>query len=121
MSRFVTGVSDDLQEEFHSVMLHDNMNISRLMVHARRVDETRAKRKDKDTKRERSFEDGDIKNRLEIQDKPKFKKKFSNQVPSKFPKAKNYKNPKPKIQNGKIESSSNEKPTCAKCGKGHFG
>ena len=87
MSRFVMGVSDDLQEEFHSVMLHDNMNISRLMVHARRVDETRAKRKDRDTKRERSFEDGDIKNRLEIQDKPKFKKRFSNQVQTKYSKA----------------------------------
>ena len=33
MSRFVTGVSDDLQEEFHSAMFHENMNISRLMVH----------------------------------------------------------------------------------------
>ena len=34
MSRVVTGVSDDLQEERHSAMLHDNMDISRLMVHA---------------------------------------------------------------------------------------
>ena len=32
MSRFVTGVSDYLQEECHSAMLHENMNISRLMV-----------------------------------------------------------------------------------------
>ena len=34
MSHFVMGVSDDLQEECHSPMLHDNMKISRLMVHA---------------------------------------------------------------------------------------
>ena len=27
------GVSDDLQEEYHSAMLHDNMNICRLIVH----------------------------------------------------------------------------------------
>ena len=33
MSCFVTGVSDDLQEECHSAMLHDNMNIYHLMVH----------------------------------------------------------------------------------------
>ena len=34
MNRFVTGVSDDLQEGCYSAMLHDNMNISHLMVHA---------------------------------------------------------------------------------------
>ena len=34
MSCFVMGVSDDLQEECHSAMLHDNVNISHLMVHA---------------------------------------------------------------------------------------
>ena len=33
MSRFVR-VSDDLKEECHSAMIHENMNISRLMVHA---------------------------------------------------------------------------------------
>ena len=39
MSRFMTGVSDDLQEKFHSAMLHDNMNISRLMGHSTHVEE----------------------------------------------------------------------------------
>ena len=34
MSSFVTGVSDDLKKECRSAMLHDNMNISHLMVHA---------------------------------------------------------------------------------------
>ena len=33
MNRFVTGVSDDLQEKCYSDMLHDNMNTSYLMVH----------------------------------------------------------------------------------------
>ncbi|XP_069155635.1 uncharacterized protein [Solanum lycopersicum] len=33
MSHYVTGVSEDLQEESHSSMLHDNMNIFHLMVH----------------------------------------------------------------------------------------
>ena len=41
----------------------------------------------RDVKRERSFEGGSSKGRLDIQDKPKFKKRFSNQVPSKVPKA----------------------------------
>ena len=68
-------------------MLHDNMNISRLMVYARRVDESGAKRKSRDSKRDRSFDGGSSKNRHEIQDKHKFKKWGSNQVPSKIPRS----------------------------------
>ena len=86
MSHFVTGVSEDLQEECHSALLHDNMNISHLMVHARRDEEARAKRKSRDAKRERSYDGGCSKNVLQIQDKPRFKTRVSNQVPSKFPK-----------------------------------
>ena len=40
MSRFLTGVSEDLVEECHSAMLHDNMNISRLTIHAQQVEES---------------------------------------------------------------------------------
>ena len=65
-------------------MLHDNMNISHLMVYARKFEEARAKRKSRDAKRARSFDGGSSKNTLEIQEKPKFKKRFSNQVPSEF-------------------------------------
>ena len=77
MSHFVMGVSNDLQEEFHSYMLHDNMNISRLMVHAKNVKEARSRRKCKDAKRERSFDERSSKNRLEIQDKPRLMKRVS--------------------------------------------
>ena len=51
------------------------MNIYRVMVHAKHVEETRARRKSRDTKRARSFDGGATKNRLEIQEKPRFKKK----------------------------------------------
>ncbi|XP_069150222.1 uncharacterized protein [Solanum lycopersicum] len=34
MSRFVTGVSEDLEEECRESMLHDNVDLCRLMVHA---------------------------------------------------------------------------------------
>ena len=68
-------------------MLHDNMNISHLMVHGIRIEESRAKRKDRDSKRTRTFEGGATKDRLGIIEKTRFKKRFSNQVPSKFPKA----------------------------------
>ncbi|XP_069148214.1 uncharacterized protein [Solanum lycopersicum] len=121
MSCFVTGVSEDLQEKCHLAMLNDNMSISRLMVHARRVDEARDKRKSRDGKREKSFDGGSSKNRLEIQDKPRFKKQVSNQVPYKFPKARSDRESNPKFKRGKCTNSPNEKPTCAKCKKVHFG
>ena len=55
MSRFVMGVSEDLQEECQSSMLHDNMNIFRLMIYTRMVEEARVKRKRRDAKRARLF------------------------------------------------------------------
>ena len=69
MSHFVMEVSEDLQEEWHSTILHDNMNISCLMVHGRRLEEARDKRKSRYSKRARPFNGGSSKNRLQIQDK----------------------------------------------------
>ena len=87
MNRFVTGVSDDLQDKYYSAIRHDNMNIAHLLVHAQQVDEARDKKKSRDTKRAKSFDSGSSMSRLEIQDKTRLKKRVSNQVPSKFPKA----------------------------------
>ena len=51
-------------------MLHENMNISRLMVYVRRFEEARSKQKSRDAKRERSLDKSSLKNRLEILDNP---------------------------------------------------
>ena len=40
MSCFVTGVSDAIKEECCAKMLRDNMDISRLMVHAQQINTT---------------------------------------------------------------------------------
>ena len=84
MSLFVTGVSNDFVEECHSAMLHYNMDISRLIVHAQQVEDTRIKRKNRELKKVKSYEGHTSKSRLEIQDKRRFKKRVSNQVPSNF-------------------------------------
>ena len=91
------------------------------MVHARRVEEARSKRKSRDAKRARSFDGSSSMNRLEIQDKNRFRKRVSNEVPYKFPKDRDDKGDKPRAKKGRSGNSPNEKPTCAKCGNGHLG
>ena len=65
MSSFL-GVSHDLKEECRSAMIHDNMNLSHLDVHSQQVEETRVKRKSRNSQRERSFDSGSSKGRLDI-------------------------------------------------------
>ena len=117
----MTGLLYDLQEECHSAMLHENMNISRLMVHAQHVEEAGDKMKSKEDKKARSFDGGSSKRRVEIQDKRSLKKRVSYQVPSMFPKARDDRVANPKPNKGKGTSSPTKKPTCGNCGKKHYG
>ena len=115
------GESNDLVEECRAMMLHDNMDIYCLMVHGKQVEDSRLERKNRDAKRTRSYKGGTSKGRLEIQDQPKFKKRFFNQFPSSFPKAPNDKVFNPRSQRGRSGDSPSENPTCVKCCKKHMG
>ena len=53
MSRLLTGINRDLEEECRSAMLHDNMNLSSLMVHVKQVEDRREKRGIRDVRRPR--------------------------------------------------------------------
>ncbi|XP_069147021.1 uncharacterized protein [Solanum lycopersicum] len=97
------------------------MNIFHLVVHAQQVEDSRLRRKNREAKRAKSFESGSSNGRLEIQDKPRFKKRFSNQVPSKFPKARDDWVSNPKSQKRRGTTSPSKKPTCGKCCKKHWG
>ncbi|XP_069145524.1 uncharacterized protein [Solanum lycopersicum] len=121
MSRFVMVFSDDLKEEFDLAILHYNMNISCLMVHAQQVERSRVKKKCRDANIARSYDDGYKEGRLQIQDKPRFKKIFSNQLPSKFPKAHDDRVPNPASAKGRGTSPPSKKTTCKKCGENHYG
>ncbi|XP_049399874.1 uncharacterized protein LOC125863954 [Solanum stenotomum] len=121
MSRFVTGVADTIEEEWRVTMLHDNMDISRLMVYAQQVEESRLRKKSREVKRESPDDGNSSKSKFEGQSGPRFKKKFSNQSSSNAPKPNKDKVPNSKPQGGNRGGSSMEKPTCAKCGKKHKG
>ena len=111
MSCFIMGFSDELMEECHSSIIPDDMNIFRLMVHAQQVEEVRLRRKHRESKSSKPFDSGSSKGSLEIKDKPRFKKRFSNQVPSKFPKALDDSVSNPKTQKESGTSSPSKKPT----------
>ena len=51
MSKLLTGIYRDLEEEFRSVLLNDNMNLSKLMVHVLQVEDSRKKRSIHDFRR----------------------------------------------------------------------
>ena len=93
-------------------MVDDNINISHIMVHAQQVEETRFKRMSSVANRAMSFDGGSSKGRIDIQDKTKLKKRFSNQVPSKFPKACDDRVSKPNSQKGRFTTSPSKNPTC---------
>lgn len=57
-------------------MLHDNMDLSRLMVHAQQVNQSRLRTINREAKKERSSECDCRKSRIDIQDKTKFNKRF---------------------------------------------
>ena len=58
---------------------------------------------------------------LEIQDKPRFKKRVSSHVYYKFPKASGDMASNPKFKKGRGINLPTEKPTCGKCNKKHYG
>ena len=76
MSSFVTGVFEELEEECRASMIYDNMDLSRLMVHAQQIEKSCLRKRNRKAKRAKSFKSGFCESRLDVQDKIKFKKRF---------------------------------------------
>ncbi|KAK4713360.1 hypothetical protein R3W88_019267 [Solanum pinnatisectum] len=90
-----------LGSKYRTAMLHNDMNISRLIVYAQSIKESKHKRMNRDVKRGRSNEQG----------QPRFKKKAPNQDSSSAP----------KVNQEQGGGSQFSKPTCTTCGKRHYG
>ena len=61
-------------------MRHYNMDLSRLMIHAQQLEDCRLRKTNREANKARSFGSNSSKIRLDVQNKPKFKKWFSKQV-----------------------------------------
>ncbi|KAH0661557.1 hypothetical protein KY284_026488 [Solanum tuberosum] len=121
MNTFVMGVSDLVLNEYRSDMLIPSMDISRLIVHAEQIEEQKLKRVGRELKRSRADDGNSSKVRFEIQDKPKFKKRFSNQGPPNTPRVNKGEVSAPKPQEARGGGPYVEKPICKKCGQQHKG
>ncbi|XP_015087059.1 uncharacterized protein LOC107030204 [Solanum pennellii] len=100
MSRFLTGVSYIVKEECCTIMLHGDMTLSRHMVYAQSIEESKLWRRSRDAKR----------GIFDKQVQPKFMKRAPIQDGSRDPKS-NY---------NRAGGFQTVKPTCASCRKNHF-
>nr|XP_004244917.1 uncharacterized protein LOC101249667 [Solanum lycopersicum] len=103
-------------------MLHDNMDLSRLMVHVQQVEE---RRKTKQTIVWNKSRQADInfsrKSSTEIRDNPSFKKGLSQQGESSSSKCRHDRNSESRVKRNNEVDTSQERPPCRKYGKLHGG
>lgn len=50
MTHFMTGVFDSIEEKCRATMLHENMDISHLIVYAQQIEDTRHRKKISDAR-----------------------------------------------------------------------
>ena len=122
MSRFLTGIGEDLEEECRAAMLHDSMELSKLMFHVQQVEESRKRKRTRVTNKSRQAEEiFSRKSSTEIRDKPKFKKGLSHQGESSSSKGRHDRNSESRVERNNEVDTPQERPPCRKCGKLHGG
>ena len=85
MNKFVMGISDLVVNECRSDILIPTMDISRLMVHVEQIEEQKLKQVGRELKNVRTEDGNSSKTKFVVQNKPMFKRRFSNQRPSNAP------------------------------------
>nr|XP_010315790.1 uncharacterized protein LOC104645625 [Solanum lycopersicum] len=121
MSRLLTGIAQDLEEECREAMLHDIM-VSRLMVHVQQVEESRKRKHTRVGNKSRQAEENFLgKSSTEIREKPRFKKGLFHQGELSSSKGRHDRNSEFRVKRNNEVDTSQERPPCRKCGKLHGG
>ena len=118
MNKFVMEISDIVANECRVAMLIPSMDIS---LHAEQIEEQKLKQVSKELKRTRIEDGNSSRARFEVQDKPKFKKRFPNQRPSPTSRINKGKCSTPKTKEEKGSGPLFERSICAMCGRKHEG
>ena len=77
ISRFVTGVSEDLEKECLAAMSHDNIDLSRFMEYAYNVEESLKSKRGRECKKPRPLDQDNSsigRSSFGVQDRPKLMK-----------------------------------------------
>ena len=126
MSRFVTGINEDLKEKYRSAMLYDNMDLSRLMVHVQQVEDSWKRRGVRDARRRKPHDQANPSNwgnriNFGICEQPKFKKRQQTSGNSNFCRSTIPRGGKPEQKKGNGGKMQRPTKDCAKCGRTHRG
>ncbi|XP_015078886.1 uncharacterized protein LOC107022811 [Solanum pennellii] len=81
MRSFVTGVPEDLEEEYRAAMLHDNMDLDRLIVDAQQVEESHHRKRGLEGNKPRTSDQAGSstgRSSFGVQDRAKLRKGHSN-------------------------------------------
>ncbi|XP_004244984.1 uncharacterized protein [Solanum lycopersicum] len=125
MSRFFTKITGDLEQECRDVMLHNNMDLSRLMVHVQQVEDSQKKSGVRNARRPKPHDQaccrsGSNRNNFCIREQPKFKRGQQSSRNSNFQRSTTPRGrPEPKKRNR--DEMQHPRKDCAKCGRDHSG
>ncbi|XP_069150522.1 uncharacterized protein [Solanum lycopersicum] len=126
MSRFLTGINGDLEEDCRAAMLHDNMDLSRLMMHVQQVEDSRKRRGVRDVRRPRPQDQagpshGGHRNNFGVREQPKFKKGQQSAGNSNPQRNTTPRGGRPEPKRGNGGEMQRPRKTCTKCGRMHLG
>ncbi|XP_069146050.1 uncharacterized protein [Solanum lycopersicum] len=125
MSRFLTGINEDMEEECRSTVLHNNMDLSRLMVHVQQVEDNRKKRGVRYVRRRRPQDQagpshGSHRNNFGVREQPRFKKGQQSSGNSNPQRSTSPRRGRPEPKEGNGGEMQRPKKHYAKCGRAYW-
>ena len=98
INKCIMGISELMVNECRLDMFVPSMDIPRVMIYAEKIEEQKLNHVGKELKKVRTEDRNSSKTKFEVQDKPRFKRRFSNKGPPNSPRVNknNISTPNPK-------------------------